>query len=75
MVNRSIEFSGLLITPTLHHYKHQLRDFFNRHACLRQLIMTVDFRIAMIRPRLCLTLDCTPDCRMALNVGKEQRGV
>jgi hypothetical protein len=31
IVNRSIEYSGLLITRTLRHDKHQLRDFFNRH--------------------------------------------
>jgi len=31
MVNSSIEYSGLLITRTCHRYKHQLRDFFNRH--------------------------------------------
>src|SRR5690349_11084756 len=29
MVKSSIEYSGLLITRTLHRYKHQLRDFFN----------------------------------------------
>ena len=34
MVNNSI---GLLITRSLHHHKHQLRDFFNTHACLQQL--------------------------------------
>jgi hypothetical protein len=28
MVNNSI---GLLITRSLHHHKHQLRDFFNTH--------------------------------------------
>ena len=33
MVNSSIEYSGLLITRTLQPDKHQLRDFFNRHAC------------------------------------------
>src|SRR5207248_5121356 len=33
MVKSSIEYSGLLITRTFHRYKHQLRDFFNRHAC------------------------------------------
>ena len=37
MVNSSIEYSGLLITRTLHRYKHQLRDFFNRHAWFQQL--------------------------------------
>ena len=31
-VKNSIENSGLLITRTLHRHKHQLRDFFNRHA-------------------------------------------
>jgi len=36
-VNSSIEYSGLLITRTLHRYKHQLRDFFNRRAWFRQL--------------------------------------
>jgi len=36
MAKSSIENSGLLITRTLHRHKHQLRDFFNRHACLRQ---------------------------------------
>ena len=34
MVNSSIEYSGLLITRTLHRHKHQLRDFFNRHRRL-----------------------------------------
>jgi hypothetical protein len=29
MVNSSIENSGLLITRTLHRYKHHLRGFFN----------------------------------------------
>src|SRR5215472_13103445 len=38
IVNSSIDYSGLLITRTLHPYKHQLRDFFNRHAYSRQLI-------------------------------------
>jgi hypothetical protein len=37
MVNSSIEYSGLLITRTLQPDKHQLRDFFNRHACSQQL--------------------------------------
>jgi hypothetical protein len=36
MVNSIIENSGLLITRTLHHHKHQLRDFFNRHNCCYQ---------------------------------------
>jgi hypothetical protein len=31
MVISSIQYSGLLITRTLHRHKHQLRDFFNRH--------------------------------------------
>jgi hypothetical protein len=29
LVNSSIDYSGLLITRTLHRYKHQQRDFFN----------------------------------------------
>jgi hypothetical protein len=37
MVKSSIENSGLLITRTLRRHKHQVRDFFNRHACLQQL--------------------------------------
>src|SRR5713101_5834087 len=37
MVKSSIENSGLLITRTLHRHKHQLRDFFNTHACYQQL--------------------------------------
>jgi hypothetical protein len=37
IVNSSIEYSGLLITRTLHPDKHQLRDFFNRHNCYREL--------------------------------------
>jgi len=36
MVKSSIENSDLLITRTLHRHKHQLRDFFNRHACYQQ---------------------------------------
>jgi hypothetical protein len=40
MVNSSIEYSGLLITRTLQRYKHQLRDFFNTHACYQQLCWT-----------------------------------
>ena len=39
MVKSSIENSGLLITRTLHRRKHQLWDFFNRHACYRQLMI------------------------------------
>jgi len=39
-VNSSIEYSGLLITRTLQPDKHQLRDFFNRHAWLRQLSLS-----------------------------------
>ena len=38
MMNSSIEYSGLLITRTLHRHKHQLRDFFNRHASYHQSI-------------------------------------
>jgi len=41
MVNSSIGNSGLLITRTLHRHKHQLRDFFNRHACFRKLTFAV----------------------------------
>jgi len=37
IVHSSIEYSGLLITRTLQPHKHQLRDFFNRHAWFRQL--------------------------------------
>jgi hypothetical protein len=37
MVNSSIGNSGLLMTRTLHRHKHQVRDFFNRHPCLRKL--------------------------------------
>ena len=48
MVNSSIEYSGLLITRTFHRYKHQLRDFFNRHRRLRSLR---GFELAMgLRP-------------------------
>jgi len=32
-MNSSIKNSRLLITGTLLHHKHQLRDFFNRYAC------------------------------------------
>ncbi len=35
-MNSSIKNSRLLITGTLLHHKHQLRDFFNRYACLHQ---------------------------------------
>src|SRR6266850_7556454 len=35
-INSAIGNSGLLITRTLHRHKHQLRDFFNRHTCIRQ---------------------------------------
>ena len=46
IVNSSIEYSGLLITRTLQPDKHQLRDFFNRHAMIRQL--TESFRVARL---------------------------
>ena len=57
-INSSIGNSGLLISRTLHHRKHQLRDFFNRHACLRQLRM-YNKRHHSVRPmfsRLCRVL-------------------
>jgi len=36
-MNSSIKNPRLLITGTLLPHKHQLRDFFNRYACLQQL--------------------------------------
>ncbi len=35
-MNNSIMNSRLLITGTLLHHNHQLRDFFNRYARFRQ---------------------------------------
>ncbi len=37
-MNSSIKNSRLLITGTLLHHKHQLRHFFNSHACLQHSV-------------------------------------
>jgi hypothetical protein len=41
-MNSSIKNSRLLITGTLLHHKHQLRDFFNRYAIYQQLPFRAD---------------------------------
>jgi len=43
-MNSSIKNSRLLITGTLLHHKHQLRDFFNRYDWLQQLPRRPRFR-------------------------------
>ena len=43
-MNSSIKNSRLLITGTLLHHKHQLRDFFNRYGILQQLRLGVALR-------------------------------
>src|SRR5450755_1976961 len=45
--NSGIRNSGLLITRTLRRRKHQLRDFFNRHACLQQRLSVARHRPSM----------------------------
>jgi hypothetical protein len=53
---------------------HRVRSLTDHHVALLRCVHQQG-KQGVIRPRFRLTLDCTPGCRIALNVPKQQYAV